>query len=314
MRPVPADPSRLRPQARIVAALALVVVGLALAACAPAAQAVLAPPTFRIVSEESGLARLDLPGFRDAGATFRVVIDVANPNAVPLQLAELDGHFFLGGVRVAAASFAGGIDLPPRGTARLVLDVRVSADELPGILAGVAEVVAGRPVVYRIDAAVGIDLFGVAQRFGSATIAQGTVQHDIGLRAPTVRLDPDATRVRSVSFDGITIDLALRVQNPNVVGVLLRAPDVRVRIGERDVALVQLVPERLAAGAETVLVQRLVINPVQLGAAIVTQLQGLASGGSASVDIAISGAWELEVPGLRSLRFDVAEIVRGRLE
>ncbi len=62
------------------------------------------------------------------------------------------------------------------------------------------------------------------------------------------------------------------------------------------------------------LVQRLVINPVQLGAAIVTQLQGLASGGSASVDIAISGAWELEVPGLRSLRFDVAEIVRGRLE
>jgi LEA14-like dessication related protein len=295
-------------------ALGALLVSLTLAACAPAASGVLAPPSFRLVSEDSGLLRLDLPGFGAGGATFRLAVEAHNPNPFPLRLAALDGDFFLAGARVAATSIPGGIDLPPRGSARLGFEIDVDAARLPELMGGLADILAGRGVAYRIDGVVGVEVLGAVQRFGRVTLVEGTVRQEIVLRPPSVSIDAAASGVRSVSFDGITIDLALRVRNPNPVGVSLRAPDARLRVGERDVAIVQVLPDRIAARAETVLVQRVVINPVQLGAAIVTQLQGLAAGGAGSVDVAITGAWEMEVPGLRSVRFDPAELVRGRLE
>jgi hypothetical protein len=120
--------------------------------------------------------------------------------------------------------------------------------------------------------------------------------------------------VRSVAFDQITLDVGFRVRNPNPVGVIVRAPEARLRLGDRDVALIQLVPEPIPALSETTLVQRVVVNPVALGAALVRQLQILVAGGRASVELAVVGAWELEVPGIQTFRLDPEEIVRGRLD
>jgi LEA14-like dessication related protein len=312
--PIPTPrPSRRR---RSFAAWTLptVAVALVLGACAPAASGVLSPPTFRLVSEASGLTRLDLPGFGAGGATFRLVVEAHNPNPVPLRIAGLDGDVFLAGARVAAATFPEGVALSPRGSSRVTLDVTVGADRLPELLVPLTDVLAGRPVEYRIDGALAVEVLGAVQRFPSVTLARGTIAQDIALAAPTVALDAAASGVRSVSFDGVTIDLALRVRNPNLVGVVLRAPDARLRIGGRDVAIVQLVAGRVAAHSETTVVQRVVVNPVQLGAAVVTQLQDLAAGRPASVDVAIVGSWELEVPGLRSVGYDAGELVRGRLD
>jgi LEA14-like dessication related protein len=311
--PFPTPRAAGRTRSSALAAMAIAA-ALLLGACAPAATAVLSPPTFRLVTADSGLVRLDLPGFGAGGATFRLVLEAHNPNPYPLRLAVFDGDFSLAETRVAATTFPGGIDLPPRGSARITLDVDVGVERIPELLASLADVLAGRPVTYRIDGVVGVEVLGVVQRFPSVTLAQGTIVQDIALRPPTVSIDAAASGVRSVSFDGITIELALRVHNPNPVGVVLRAPDARLRIGDRDVAIVQVIPERLAARSETVVVQRVVINPVQLGAAVVTQLQGLAAGRAGSVDVAITGFWDLEVPGLRSVRFDAGELVRGRLD
>jgi LEA14-like dessication related protein len=313
-QPFPPPRVSRRPSARAAWAVPVLVVSLVIGACAPAARAVLSPPTFRLVSAESGLTQLDLPGFGTGGAVFRLAVDAVNPNPVPLRLAALDGDFFLAGTRVAATTVAGGVDLPPRGAVRLTFDVEVGADAIPDLLGGLADVVMGRPVTYRIDGVIGIELFGAVQRFPSVTLVEGTVTQDIPLAPPTVTFDAAQSGVRSVSFDGITIDLALRVTNPNPIGVALRAPEARLRIGERDVAIVQIIPDRIPARSQTTLVQRVVVNPVQLGAAVVTQLQGLVAGRPGSVDVAITGYWELEVPGLRSVRFDAGELLRGRLD
>jgi LEA14-like dessication related protein len=310
LRPVPTPPRRSG-AARTLALASLV---LLIAACAPATTGVLAPPTFRLVPEGTGLTRLDLPGFGSGGATFRVVVDAHNPNPVGVRLAVLDGDLFLNDATAARASFPGGVDLPGRGQARLTLDVTVPTDRLPALLGVFGDVLAGRAVGYRLDGVVGIEVLGSVQRFPSVTLVQGTVQQDLALRAPIVSIDRDASGVREISFDRVTIDVGLRLRNPNVVGLEVRAPDARLRLGDRDVATIQLSPTRLPSGSESTVVQRIVLNPVQLGAAIVAQLQQLAGGQPAAVDVVIVGRWELEVPGLRRVETPLGELVRGRLD
>jgi hypothetical protein len=286
-----------------------------LVACAPSAAPTIAPPSLRFVPDGSGLTRLDVPDVAGtaAGATFRLLVDVVNPNPVALRVARLEGAFSLGGAALGEVA-VDDLDLRPGGTTRLALDVVVPFEALPRALPALADLVLGRRVPYRLDGTVGFEVLGVAGRLGPVTLLEGSFGQEIVLRAPDVTWDRAASGVRSVSFDRVELDLALLVRNPNPVGLALRAPDVRLRVGGREVAVVQVVPGRVRALEETTLVLRVVLNPLPLGAAVVTQLQALAAGGAASVDVVLVGAWELELPGVRSVRLDPTELVRGRLD
>jgi LEA14-like dessication related protein len=301
------------PRRAAIVALLVVAVG-ALAACAPAAERSFGPPTFRIVPEASGLVRFDPPGIGAGGAVFRLVLEVQNPNPVAVRLASLETDVAVGGVPIGSTSLPGGLELPGRGASRVTLEVAVPAERVPALAGVLVDVVTGRTVTYRVDGVVGIDVLGSVQRFPRVTLVQGSFAQDLALRAPDVSIDRGATGVRSVAFDQITLDVGFRVRNPNPVGVIVRAPEARLRLGDRDVALIQLVPEPIPALSETTLVQRVVVNPVALGAALVRQLQILVAGGRASVELAVVGAWELEVPGIQTFRLDPEEIVRGRLD
>jgi hypothetical protein len=309
MSPVP--PAR---PSRAVLAVLVLVVTVVVAACAPAAQRGLGAPTLRIVPEASGLVRFDPPGIGTGGAVFRLVVEAHNPNPVAIRLASLDTDVLVGGAPLGTTSLPGGIDLPARGGSRLTLEVSVPAERIPAVAGVLVDVVTGRPVSYRIDGAIGIEVLGSVQRFPRVTLAQGTFAQEIPLRAPSVSIERDGSGVRSVSFDRITIDVALRVRNQGPIGMIVRAPDARLRLGDRDVATVQLVPEPIPAFSETVVVQRFTVNPVALGAALVSQLQALATGDRAAIELVVLGAWELEVPGIRTVRLDPGELVRGRLD
>jgi hypothetical protein len=303
---------RSAPLGRITITLAAALV--VLSACLPGADGGLGPPTFRLQSEGSGFVRLDVAAVGPPSATFRVVLDVANPNPVPIRLALLEGDLVIASVPSARVRFVDGVDLPARGQARLALDVTIASDALPALGGALADALLGRPVAYRIDAEVGVDTFGVVQRFPRTTVVAGEVRSALTLAAPTVRYDAAASGVRSVAFDRVVFDLVFDLDNTGAVGMIVRAPDVRVAIGGRNVATVQVLATPLPAGGSARVVQELVINPTQLGAAIVAELTRLAAGQAGSVRIALSGAWDLEVPGVVSRRIDAAQFLDVPIE
>ena len=283
---------------------ALVAALLMLVACAPGAEGALGPPTFRLVSQGSGFVRVDVTALGVPSATFRAVLDVTNPNPVPLRLALLEGDLTLADAASARARFTEGIDLPARGQGRVVIDVTVSADALPRLAGAVVDALMGRPVAYRLDAVVGIEVLGVVQRFPSATLIAGEVRSHLALATPILRYDRAASGVRSVAFDRVVFELAFDVENPGPVGMLVRAPDLRFGLGGRDVAVLSVGSTPLPAGGRARLVQEVVVNPTQLGAAAVAELTRLAAGQPASLRLTLTGAWDLEVPGVLSRRTD----------
>jgi hypothetical protein len=269
----------------------------ALVACLPGTEPILAAPTFRLVPDGSRIVRLDPPGaFSEGGMLVRVALRATNPNPIGVRLAELEGDLWLGGVAAAGLRFVGGLELPPRGAADVVVEVAVPLGRLDALVGPLTDAVAGRPLTYRVDAVVGLDVLGVPTRFPAMTIARGEVrQADLVPAAPRVSFDPATTGVKEARFDRITLSIGLIVDNPGPLGFVLRAPDARLRLGDREVASVGVPAVRVAARSSATWAQEVVVSPVALGVALATQLQAVAAGGAAAIDIAILGIWELDL-------------------
>ena len=300
-------------------ALALIIVltsAGALTSCLPGATPALAPPTFRLQTDATRILRLDPPGVaREAALVVRLALRATNPNPVGVRLERLDGELWLGGVAAAELTFVGGIDLPARGDAPLTLEVAVPLDRLEALAGVLTDAIGGRPVAYRVDAAVGIDVLGVPTRFPPVTLARGEVrQADLVPAAPRVRFDPAATGVREVRFDRITVAIGLIVDNPGPLGFVLRAPDARLRLGGQDVLSIGVPATWVPAGGSAVVRQEVVLNPVAVGVAIATQLQTLGTGGAAALDAAIVGRWELDLGVLGRWTSDAGVLVAGRID
>jgi hypothetical protein len=303
--------------ARRALALSLgTIVTLVLAACVPRAEPALGAPTFRLVTESSRIVRLDPPGaFAEGAMVVRVALRATNPNPIAVRLSHLEGDLWLGGVTAAEFSFVGGLELPARGDAALAVEVAVPLGRLDALIGPLADAVAGRPLAYRVDAAVGIDVLGVPTRFPRVTVARGEVrQADLVPAAPRVSFDPATTGVREARFDRVTLSIGLIVDNPGPLGFVLRAPDARLRLGDRDVASVGVPAIRVAAGSSATWAQEVVINPVALGVALATQLQSVATGGAAAIDIAVLGRWELDLGVLGRWNAPQGTLASGRVD
>lgn len=268
---------------------------LVLSACAPGVTSVVSPPTFRVV--ESRLVRLEPAGVGLGNALVRLQLEARNPNPFPIQLAGLDGDFFLGNQRVAATSFNDGISLPSGGSSQLGLDIAVPVEGAAQILAQFARLVNGDPVGYRMDATVSIDVFGTPQRFPALTVAQGDLQVPGGLRPPDVRFDPRATRV---TFSGLTarVDLGLVIDNPVPLGYFVRGPRVTLELDGRPVGSASIPRTPIPAGGTSPAALRFEVGIADAGTALLSRLQ---SGGS-GLRFGLDGALEVEIPGVASTR------------
>src|SRR6056297_1855341 len=185
-----------------------------LASCVPGVSVVQAP-TISVAPGGARLVRLDL--------------EIRNPNPVGLTLAGLDGELFLSGRSVATSRFPAGVTIPARGDAPLTLEVAVPLDGAAGVADAMARLVQGQGVPYRLELALEVEAFGVAQRFPARPVASGEVRFPGELRAPTVRFDASASRVR---VDGLTaqIEVGLRIDNPGPLGTGRDEPErTRVR-------------------------------------------------------------------------------------
>ena len=268
---------------------------LLLSACAPGVTSVVSPPTFRVL--ESRLVRLEPAGVGSGNALIQIRLEARNPNPVPLQLAGLDGDFYLGGERVAATSFRDGIALPANGEARLDLEVRVPVEGAAQVLGQFARLVAGDPVNYRLDATVSVDIFGAPQSFPTLTVARGELQVPGGLRPPTVSFEPAAT---SVSFSGLTatVDVGLVIDNPLPLGYFVRGPQVILELDGRPVGRASIPRTPVPANGTSPAALRFEVGLANAGAAILGRLQ---TGGS-GLRLSLDGALEIEIPGVASTR------------
>jgi hypothetical protein len=137
---------------------------------------------------------------------------------------------------------------------------------------------------------------------------------EVGPFIATVSFDPQTTGVREARFDRVTLAIGLVVDNPGPLGFILRAPDARLRLGDRDVASVGVPAIRVAAGSSATWAQEVVISPVALGVALATQLQAVATGGAAAIDIAILGRWELDFGVLGRWNAPQGTLASGRVD
>jgi len=296
--------ARRLPRLLLVAALAAV-----LSACVPTAN-VLSVPTFTVDASRSGFVRIDPPGIGNGSALFRLALEVNNPNAIGVKLAGLDGALFLRNARAATATFRGGVDVPARGSAPLVLDVTVPLGAAPALLDTIAGFVAGGATPYRLDAAVTLDIFGAPQRFPDFTLVSGDLAAPPRLQAPQIQLVGGSMRFESVNSVAVTLDV--EVANPGIIGFRASAPQLTFAVAGAQAATGSLRPLELPAGGSAVSTLTFRFDPLALGAALAAQVQA-ASAGAGGLSIGLSGGWTLEAPGIATLALEPTALLNSVL-
>ncbi|MEX2536738.1 MAG: LEA type 2 family protein [Trueperaceae bacterium] len=268
---------------------------LLLGACAPAITSVVSPPTFRVVESQTALLSLEPQGVGLGNALIHLELEARNPNPFPIHLAGLDGDLYLGGQRVAGSTFREGVSLPAGGTSQLGLDISVPVAGTPQVLGQFTSLVVGEAVEFRLDATVTVDLLGTPQRFPTLTIAQGNLQAPGGLRPPEIRYDASATRV---SLSGLTaqIDVGLLIDNPLPLGYFVRGPQVTLQLDGRTVSRVSVPRTAVPARGTSTAALRFEVGIADAGAALLSRLQT----GGRGVQFSLSGALEVEIPGVAS--------------
>ena len=299
---------RVEPPRTVRALIALLVL-VFLSACLPRA-ASLEEPTFRPVPESFALVRLDPPGVGSGTATFSLDLEVGNPNPFALSLSELDFVLFINGRRAARGRSAEGVALPPRGSGRLDLAIKVPLSEAPELLGDMAHLVTGEPTRYRLEGAATVGAFGLRRRLSSVTLASGTVEQPVTLRAPTFRYLPERSGLRELSVNRVVLEVGLELSNPTPLGYVFTAPDITLTLGGRSVGEGQVVTQALPAFSSTPLTLRFDFNPATLGVALASRLANLSGGG---LELGLSGSFALELPGILRRDFSVARLLSGVL-
>lgn len=156
----------LKPMKRL---LPSVLLPLALASCAPLQKAVQVP-TLKV--ESIRLSSLTLPsGTRPAAAGLTLHLNVTNPNAVPVRLANIGGQLVIDGQEVGRYALPN-VNLPARGSTEQ--DAELSIPVTLNTASAFLKVARGQEVSYRLDGSFTADLGVLGQpTFGPFTLSQG---------------------------------------------------------------------------------------------------------------------------------------------
>lgn len=276
----------------------------ALSACVPGVSSV-ERPIFRPIPESLTLVRLDPPGVGAGTATFRLDLEVDNPNAFDLSLSKLDFELFINGKRAAQGS-SEGVSLPPNGSERLRLDFTVALSEAPELLGDMARLVVGETLPYRLEGAATVEAFGLSRRLSNVTLAEGEVAQPVALTAPTFRYLPESG-LRALSLNRVVVAVGLALDNPTPFGYVFSAPAIALKLDGQTVAEAGVAAQPVPAFASATLTLRFELRPTTLGVALVEKLAKLSSG--AGLDLELSGRFALELPGMLTRDFSVERLL-----
>lgn len=249
---------------RFAVATALICLGTV--SCAPRLSSVLQVP--KLVVRSTEIKQLDMPGLGVEPQLVLVVhLRAYNPNPVGVKLLNLQGTFYLDDVATGQITVPA-LALLPSGSSDLTSEIHIplTADQLPR-LAGLA---LGDEVSYRLEGLSQIDAGALGQpTLGPYTLLQGTLKDMPLFRPPNIRLRPDLFRLEIPSWNQIqrwkspfTVQLALEVQNPNVLGFTLDIP-LELQMGGLTVAK-SSVQGAVPARAAGVLLANFSLNPLDI--------------------------------------------------
>jgi LEA14-like dessication related protein len=154
----------------------------------------------RLQLESVNVEAVDLEG-ATAVARYRV----ENPNGFSVTVARLSYQLDVEGQRVAAGVLPGGLRLPARGAAPLVIPVRVRYADVPAFLEHVAR---RDRIAYRVAGSVGFD----------TAVAPVDIPWSHSGEVPLPKLPSfavDSLRVSGAGLTGVTVDLKIRMGNRN---------------------------------------------------------------------------------------------------
>jgi len=140
------------------------------------------------------------------GATIGLHVDLTNPNGFGLDVAKVAWAFDAEGTRVASGDMRGGLRIPSKGVAPLVIPVRVRFRDVPGIVSLFTQKREG--LRYKVAGSVGVNTpIGVVEL---------PVTHEATLRLPGLpSFSIEGVSLRGVSLREATFDVHLGVKNPN---------------------------------------------------------------------------------------------------
>ncbi len=232
------------------------------------AAAAIDPPrlTFRSVDVRS----LDLDG-----ATLGFNFDVENRNAIGLDVAKITYALDVEGTRVTTGDAPGGLKLPAKGKAPLTFTARLRFRDVPGI----ASLLGKRESVrYKLSGSVGVQT--------ALGMLELPVSHEDQVqlpRAPAFRLE--GLSIRSASLARVTLEVQLRIDNPNAFPLPAGKLASSLSLGGTSVAQIQdralAAVEKNGSAVVTVPVQ---LDLAQAGRAAAELLQG------GKVDVGLRGA------------------------
>ena len=205
-----------------VGPLLLAALGLALASCAEvgklAAAAIEKP---RLVFKTVALQSVDLEG-----ATLAFTYDLENPNAFGLKLAKVGYGLEVEQTSVLTGEVPGGLRIPASGTAPLTFTARLRYRDVPGVVQLVGKQDALR---YKLSGVVGLDT--------PVGVVEVPLSHEGSVRLPGLpRFSIEGLGVRSMSLSHVTVELRVRVQNPNDFPVPPGRLDASLALGGADLA------------------------------------------------------------------------------
>ena len=276
-------------------------------ACVPGVDNFVRAPTFKLLTQDSGLVRLNPPGVGSPSATFLFNLEVQNPNSFGLSLAGLDFDLFVNGKRSVRSSFAEGFTLAANGSTRLPLEVDVPLERGLSLLADLAGLIIGEPTRYQIDGTIAVEVLGTRQTLPSATLVAGTITQPVRLAAPEIRFVPERSGLRDVGLTRATLGVELELSNPTPLGYVFRAPELDMRLGGARVGVGRAVTQVLPAGGSAPLSLQIDFNPVTLASQLATLQTGR------GLEFALVGGFALDLPGILDRDFAAQNLVSGLL-
>lgn len=227
----------------------------------------------RLAFRTATLDALDLEG-----ATVGFTFDLENPNAFGLSLARLGYGIEMEGTRVATGEMPGGLSIAANGRTPVTFPVRVRWQDVPGIVSlfGKRDAIA-----YRLSGNI-----GVRSPLGVIDLP---LSHEDRLAVPRLPgFSVEGLAVRQVSFTDVTVDVKVKVANPNAFPLPPGRLDYALSIAGSPVARAE--GKALAAvpgGKDAVIAIPVKVNLLQAGRAASALVQG------GNVDLGLTGTADL---------------------
>jgi LEA14-like dessication related protein len=209
------------------------------------------------------------------GATVALRWRIDNPNAVGLRVIDLDYRLDVETHRAVTGSAGGGIRIPSRGSAPIELPVRVRYADVPPIAQALFT---KETLAWRVSGEAAIDTPVGAIRI--------PFSHDGSLPSPRPpRVSIEGLSVHDASLGGLTLDVRLRVENPNAFPLPLGALSYGLRLSGAEVAAAATHPLAPVAGGKAATV----VLPVHLAFAAAGSAARRALAGEAT-DVELRGS------------------------